>query len=271
VITQAEAQSSATLPRSMKMEWTELMFMQIKEGNTTLYVFALSVLCVFLTLAALYESWTLPLAVILVVPLCVLCSLVGVLLTRNSLNIFVQIGLIVLVGLSCKNAILIVQFARQLHGEGRSIADATQEASRLRLRPILMTSLAFILGVAPLVFASGAGSEMRRSLGTAVFSGMLGVTAFGVFLTPVFFYVLQAAGETRFAARPIVLQTTSFLIGGGVGLAMGYLFARLGVVQLSWGLMIGGILGGAVALIATELKRTRNSQPQPPDEQEVHS
>ena len=152
----------------------------------------------FLALAALYESWSLPLAVILVVPLCLLCSVIGVLCTHRDVNIFVQIGLIVLVGLACKNAILVVEFAQQLHeDEGRSRFDATQEASRLRLRPILMTSFAFIFGVVPLVIASGAGAEMRRSLGTAVFSGMLGVTLFGIFLTPVFFYVIQGLGETR--------------------------------------------------------------------------
>ena len=135
------------------------------------------------------------------VPLCLLCSVIGVLWTHNSVNIFVQIGLVVLVGLACKNSILIVEFAKRLRQEGRPRREAAQEASRLRLRPILMTSLAFILGVVPLVFASGAGAEMRRSLGTAVFSGMLGVTLFGIFLTPVFFYVIGGLGET--AAVPV--------------------------------------------------------------------
>src|SRR5262249_49489373 len=162
-----------------------LMYLQIIEGSKTppALIFALSVLFVFLALAALYESWTLPLAVILVVPLCVLCSVTGVLLTNTSVNIFVQVGLVVLVGLACKNAILIVEFAREKHNAGAPILDATQEASSLRLRPILMTSFAFILGVVPLMFSYGAGAEMRRSLGVAVFSGMLGVTVFGVFLT----------------------------------------------------------------------------------------
>ena len=154
--------ASQTLPISMKGEWTELMFMQIRAGNTAMYVFALAVVCVFLALAALYESWALPLAVILVVPLCLLCSVVGVLATRTNVNIFVQIGLVVLVGLACKNSILIVEFAKQLCVEGQPRFEATKEASRLRLRPILMTSLAFILGVVPLVIASGAGAEMRR-------------------------------------------------------------------------------------------------------------
>src|SRR5262249_9954632 len=160
--------------------------LQIKAGNTALYIFLLAVLFVFLALAALYESWSLPLAVILVVPLCLLCSVGGVLLSRGAVDIFVQIGLVVLVGLACKNAILIVEFAQHLRREGKPRQEATIEASRLRLRPILMTSLAFILGVVPLVLASGAGAEMRRSLGTAVFSGMIGVTLFGIFLTPVF-------------------------------------------------------------------------------------
>ena len=182
----------------MKAEWTELMFMQIRAGNTAMYVFGLAVVCVFLALAALYESWSLPLAVILVVPLCLLCSVAGVLYTHNDVNIFVQIGLVVLVGLACKNAILIVEFAKQLHEEGQPRFEATVEASRLRLRPILMTSFAFILGVVPLVIAAGAGAEMRRSLGTAVFSGMLGVTLFGIFLTPVFF--LRHPGTRRDAA-----------------------------------------------------------------------
>ena len=150
-------------------------------------MFALAVLAVFLALSALYESWALPLAVILVVPLCLLCSVAGVLFAHLSVDIFVQIGLVVLVGLACKNAILIVEFARQLRQEGKPRFEATVEASRLRLRPILMTSFAFILGVFPLVIATGAGAEMRHSLGTAVFAGMFGVTLFGIFLTPVFF------------------------------------------------------------------------------------
>ena len=189
VIAAVDRTADQVLTRSMKTDWTELMYLQIVEGNTTppQVVFSLSVLFVFLALAALYESWTLPLAVILVVPLCVLCALIGVLYTGTAVNIFVQVGLVVLVGLACKNAILIVEFAREKHDAGMTVFDATQEASRLRLRPILMTSFAFILGVAPLVYASGAGAEMRRSLGTVVFSGMLGVTVFGVFLTPVFY------------------------------------------------------------------------------------
>jgi multidrug efflux pump len=234
-----------TLPLSMKTEWTELMFMQIRAGNTAMYVFALAVICVFLALAALYESWSLPLAVILVVPLCLLCSVVGVLLTHTSVNIFVQIGLVVLVGLACKNAILIVEFAKQLHGEGRPRFEATKEASRLRLRPIIMTSLAFILGVVPLVLAHGAGAEMRRSLGTAVFSGMVGVTLFGIFLTPVFFYVIQAYGESQWLARPSTRRVASILLGGALGTAGGWLFGSLHDIPLPWGPLTGGMVGAA--------------------------
>src|SRR5207253_531926 len=193
---------------------TELMFMQLRAGNTALMLFGLAVVFVFLALAALYESWSLPLAVILVVPLCLLCSVAGVLFTHNAVNIFVQIGLVVLVGLACKNAILIVEFAKQLTQEGKPRYEATREASQLRLRPILMTSLAFILGVVPLVIASGAGAEMRRSLGTAVFSGMIGVTLFGIFLTPVFFYVLQWFSETRVFTAWVTRWWGSGLLGG---------------------------------------------------------
>ena len=152
---------------------------------------------VFLVLAAQYESWGLPLAVILVVPMCLLCSIVGVGLARMEVTIFTQIGFVVLVGLASKNAILIVEFAKQQQEQGRARRDATLEAVRLRLRPILMTSFAFIFGVLPLVIAKGAGAEMRQSLGLAVFSGMLGVTLFGIFLTPVFYYVIQWARSSK--------------------------------------------------------------------------
>ncbi len=185
------------LPRSMAYDWTELAYMQLEAGSSATGVFALAVVFVFLVLAAQYESWTLPLAVILVVPMCLLCSIVGVDLSRQDVTLFTQIGLVVLVGLASKNAILIVEFAKQRQEAGASRREATLEACRLRLRPILMTSFAFILGVVPLVIARGAGAEMRQSLGTAVFSGMLGVTLFGIFLTPVFYYVLQRSGETR--------------------------------------------------------------------------
>jgi hydrophobe/amphiphile efflux-1 (HAE1) family protein len=175
----------------MDYEWTDLTLQEQLAGNTILYIFPLCVLLVFLTLAAQYESWSLPLAIILIVPLCLLSAISGVLLRHMDNNIFTQIGLVVLVGLSAKNAILIVEFARQLEDEGKSIFDAAMEACRLRLRPILMTSFAFILGVVPLVRATGAGAEMRQALGTAVFFGMLGVTVFGLFLTPVFYLVIR--------------------------------------------------------------------------------
>jgi hydrophobe/amphiphile efflux-1 (HAE1) family protein len=190
-----EGLADAVLPPSMGYEWTELTYMQIMAGNTAMGVFALAVVLVFLVLAAQYESWSLPLAVILVVPMCLLCSIAGVAMMHMDVNIFTQIGFVVLVGLASKNAILIVEFARQQRSEGKTRTDATVEACRLRLRPIIMTSLAFILGVVPLVIAEGAGFEMRRTLGTAVFSGMLGVTLFGIFLTPVFFYVIQGVSD----------------------------------------------------------------------------
>jgi multidrug efflux pump len=195
-VSMMDALAREELPSSMTTEWTELTLLQNMAGNTAMYVFALAVILVFLVLAAQYESWTLPLAVILVVPMCLLCSIAGVAIARMDINIFTQIGFVVLVGLASKNAILIVEFAKQQREAGQTRMDATREACRLRLRPIVMTSLAFILGVVPLVLSEGAGAEMRRTLGIAVFSGMLGVTLFGIFLTPVFFYVID-----RFSTR----------------------------------------------------------------------
>ena len=247
--------AAQSLPRSMTTEWTEIMFMQIRAGNTAMYIFALAVMCVFLALSALYESWTLPLAVILVVPLCLLCSVAGVLLTNRDVNIFVQIGLVVLVGLACKNAILVVEFAKQLHLEGKPLFEATQEASRLRLRPILMTSFAFIFGVVPLVLAAGAGAEMRRSLGTAVFSGMLGVTLFGIFLTPVFFYVIQGFGETPLFERASVQWIGFGVVGGLMGLASGYLLGKLGIVRLPWTPALGAGAGVLLELAVLGIHR----------------
>jgi multidrug efflux pump subunit AcrB len=173
------------------LDWTELAFLQLQTGNAAVWAFALAVVLVFLVLAAQYESWSLPLAVILVVPMCLLCAIAGVVMARMDVNIFTQVGFIVLVGLACKNAILIVEYAKTQHENGVPRFQATLEACRLRLRPIIMTSFAFILGVVPLMLAEGAGAEMRRTLGVAVFSGMLGVTLFGIFLTPVFYYVIQ--------------------------------------------------------------------------------
>jgi len=184
-----------TLPKGIAYEWTDLTFQEILSGNTMIYVFPLCVLLVFLVLAAQYESWTLPLAVILIVPMSILCALIGVKVTGGDNNIFTQIALFVLVGLASKNAILIVEFARELEDHGRTVLQAALEACRLRLRPILMTSIAFIMGVVPLVFSSGAGSEMRHAMGVAVFAGMLGVTFFGLFLTPVFYVLLRTLAQ----------------------------------------------------------------------------
>jgi multidrug efflux pump len=188
--------------QGLAFDWTEITYLQILAGSAGIYVFALGSLLVFLILAAKYESWNLPLAVILIVPMCLLCSVAGMLIVRLPLDIFVQVGFLVLVGLAAKNAILIVEFAKQLQAGGRSPYDAAVEACRLRLRPIIMTAFAFILGVVPLVLAEGAGAEMRRSLGVAVFSGMLGVTGFGIFLTPVFFYVLRRSQKAARQLRP---------------------------------------------------------------------
>ncbi|MBZ2206337.1 efflux RND transporter permease subunit [Massilia soli] len=187
--------AAEVLPKGVSFEWTELTYQEILSGNTMVLVFPLCVLLVFLVLAAQYESWTLPLAVILIVPMSILCALIGVKLTGGDNNIFTQIALFVLVGLASKNAILIVEFARELEDHGRTIVEAALEACRLRLRPILMTSIAFIMGVVPLVFSTGAGSEMRHAMGVAVFGGMLGVTFFGLFLTPVFYVILRTFAD----------------------------------------------------------------------------
>ena len=193
----AQQLTARNLPPGMDYEWTDLTFQEILAGNTIVFIFPLCVLLVFLTLSAQYESWSLPLAIILIVPLCLLSAIAGVWLRGMDNNIFTQIGFIVLVGLASKNAILIVEFAKQLEDSGKSITEAAVEAARLRLRPILMTSFAFILGVVPLVLANGAGAEMRQALGTAVFFGMLGVTFFGLLLTPVFFVVIRRLTERR--------------------------------------------------------------------------
>jgi multidrug efflux pump len=186
-----------TLPNGFGYEWTDLTFQEKSAGNTALIVFPICVLLVFLILAAQYESWALPLAVILIVPMCLLSAMLGVWLKGSDNNVLTQIGFIVLVGLACKNAILIVEFARDRVEQGLTPLEAAVEACRLRLRPILMTSFAFIMGVVPLVVATGAGSEMRQAIGIAVFAGMLGVTAFGLFLTPVFFVTLQVWLQRR--------------------------------------------------------------------------
>jgi multidrug efflux pump len=191
----AERVAAATLPRGISFEWTDLTYQKILAGNAGIWVFPISLLLVFLVLAAQYESLTLPLAVILIVPMSILAALTGVWLTGGDNNIFTQIGLMVLVALACKNAILIVEFARELEIQGATPIQAAVRASRLRLRPILMTSIAFIMGVVPLVISSGAGSEMRHAMGIAVFFGMLGVTSFGLFLTPVFYVLLRTLNK----------------------------------------------------------------------------
>lgn len=200
-IQQLEAIATRQLLPSMRAEWTELALLQQRVGNTALIAFLLAVVLVFLVLAAQYESWSLPLAVILVVPMCLLCSIVGVRIAALDVNIFTQIGFVVLVGLACKNAILIVEFARARHAAGVPRREATLAACRLRLRPIVMTSLAFIIGVIPLILGEGAGAEMRYTLGTAVFAGMLGVTLFGIFLTPTFYDVIQRIVDWRQSVR----------------------------------------------------------------------
>ncbi|HYD04456.1 MAG TPA: multidrug efflux RND transporter permease subunit, partial [Reyranella sp.] len=205
-----EGLASKVLPSGFGFEWTEIALQEKLAGNTAIMAFGLAVLFVFLLLAALYESWLLPLAVILIVPMCILAAMVGVNLRGLDRNILVEIGLVVLVGLAAKNAILIVEFAKQAHEAGATRWDAAVSAARTRLRPILMTSLAFILGVVPLVFSTGAGAEMRQSLGTAVFAGMLGVTIFGLIFTPVFYVISTGLAELRFKWRKRDIETPTF-------------------------------------------------------------
>jgi multidrug efflux pump len=233
----------------MKLDWTELMFLQKRIGNSATYIFLLSVVAVFLALSALYESWALPLAVILVVPLCLLCSVAAVIVSHRDINIFVQIGLVVLVGLACKNAILVVEYARQLHQEGMPCLEATLTASKLRLRPIIMTSAAFILGVVPLAVAEGAGAEMRRSLGICVFSGMLGVTLFGIFVTPVFYYVIQRTSEAPVFRKTAVVWGGSITFGALLGAFTGFLVGKLEGTPLALMVPVGAFVG-AIAVLA---------------------
>lgn len=208
VLSSTQAMSALTqmagklLPNGMNIQWTDLSYQQSTQGNAALVVFPVAVLLAFLALAALYESWTLPLAVILIVPMTMLSALFGVWLTGGDNNVFVQVGLVVLMGLACKNAILVVEFARELEMQGKGIVEAALEACRLRLRPIVMTSIAFIAGTIPLILGHGAGAEVRGVTGITVFSGMLGVTLFGLFLTPVFYVTLR-----RLVARKTQTQT----------------------------------------------------------------
>ncbi|HMF15698.1 MAG TPA: efflux RND transporter permease subunit, partial [Gemmataceae bacterium] len=192
---------------TMAFEWTDMSYLEVIAGGTGMILFGFAVVMVFLVLAAQYESWSLPLAVILVVPMCLLSSIAGVRIANMNINIFTQIGFVVLVGLASKNAILIVEFAKKLRESGVPRREATLQACQLRLRPIIMTSFAFILGVVPLMVSTGAGAEMRHTLGTAVFSGMLGVTLFGIFLTPVFFYVINRLGEAHLLQTPFMIRT----------------------------------------------------------------
>jgi hydrophobe/amphiphile efflux-1 (HAE1) family protein len=207
-----EGLANKVLPAGFGFEWTEIALQEKLAGNTAILAFGLAVLFVFLLLAALYESWLLPLAVILIVPMCILAAMIGVNVRGLDRNILVEIGLVVLVGLAAKNAILIVEFAKQAHEGGMTRWDAAVSAARTRLRPILMTSLAFILGVVPLVVSFGAGAEMRQSLGTAVFAGMLGVTLFGLAFTPVFYVISTGLAELRFKWRKKDIDTPTFTL-----------------------------------------------------------
>jgi HAE1 family hydrophobic/amphiphilic exporter-1 len=199
-----EQLAEKNLPQGFGYEWTELALQEKLAGNTAIIAFGLAVVFVFLVLAAQYESLTLPLAVILIIPMCILAAMLGVNLRGMDNNILTQVGLVVLVGLAAKNAILIVEFAKQGEEEGLSRLEAAVQAARTRLRPILMTSFAFILGVVPLAIASGAGAEMRQALGTTVFYGMLGVTIFGLIFTPVFYVVCRAIPELLRFKRPTI-------------------------------------------------------------------
>ena len=186
-----EELAAKLLPDGMTFEWTELAYQQKQTGDTAVFIFLLSVLFVFLVLAAQYESWVLPLAIILIVPMSVFSAMIGIMTRGMDNNILTQVGLVVLIALSAKNAILIVEFARQAEDRGLALVEAAVEACRLRLRPILMTAFAFILGVVPLMIATGPGAEMRQALGTAVFFGMLGVTVFGLLFTPIFYVLIR--------------------------------------------------------------------------------
>ncbi|HEX7035931.1 MAG TPA: multidrug efflux RND transporter permease subunit [Pseudomonadales bacterium] len=208
-----ERVADETLPAGMDIEWTDLSFEQVNRSSAVFLVFPLALLLVFLVLAALYESWVLPLAVILIVPLCLLAALFGVWLTGGDNNVFVQVGLVVLMGLACKNAILIVEFARELEiDRGLDPVRAALEACRLRLRPIVMTSVAFIAGVVPLMLADGAGAEVRQAMGVTVFTGMIGVTLFGLLLTPVFYVALRRRQPTRPAAEEAATATIDWAL-----------------------------------------------------------
>jgi len=242
--------ANENLPKGAAFEWTELTYQRILAGNTAVYVYPLCLLLVFLVLAAQYESFRLPLAIILIVPMCLLFAITGVWLKGSDNNIFTQIGLIVLVGLACKNAILIVEFAKHKHDEGLSPFQAAIEASRLRLRPILMTSIAFIAGVFPLVIARGAGAEMRQAMGVAVFAGMIGLTLFGLFLTPVFYVTLMKLGWKK---KPALAQESKH---SGVGTAG----ATAAVAAVALLLSISSTKAGLLT-VGPDYKRPTSSAP----------
>jgi NodT family efflux transporter outer membrane factor (OMF) lipoprotein len=231
--------ANENLPKGAAFEWTELTYQRILAGNTAVYVYPFCILLVFLVLAAQYESFRLPLAIILIVPMCLLFAIAGVWLTHGDNNIFTQIGLIVLVGLACKNAILIVEFAKRKQDEGLSPIEAAIEACRLRLRPILMTSIAFVAGVYPLVKSHGAGAEMRQAMGIAVFSGMIGVTLFGLFLTPVFYVTLMKLGRKK---TPAPARESRGPALGSAGMATGSVAIALllGAASANAGLLTVG-------------------------------
>ena len=255
-IESVEEAAKTALPASMRYEWTGLSYMQVEAGNTAIYVFAMSVVFVFLVLAALYESWALPLAIIMVVPLGLLFSILGVwAFPFLNIDIFTQIGFVVLVGLSCKNSVLIVQFAKQLQDEGRGLFESVVEASQIRLRPIVMTSCAFLLGVIPLIVGMGAGAEMRRALGVAMFCGMLGVTIFGVVLTPSFYYLIQNVSGTRLFSSVAFQRVGALLLGAGTGALLGLLLGHTGEVNLWWSMAFGLGAGLLAAAAVTGLRR----------------
>jgi Cu/Ag efflux pump CusA len=224
------------LPKNMAYEWTDMSYLEVLAGNTATILFGFAVVMVFLVLAAQYESWSLPLAVILVVPMCLLSALIGVSIARMDVNIFTRIGFVVLVGLASKNAILIVEFAKNQRLAGLSRREATLAACQLRLRPIIMTSFAFILGVVPLIVSRGAGAEMRQTLGTAVFSGMLGVTMFGLILTPIFFSTIDWFGEWKPVGSPAAQLAVAVAVAVLVGIGL-----------LGTGLYSFGVIGFLVA------------------------
>jgi multidrug efflux pump subunit AcrB len=234
------------LPQAMHYEWTDMSYLELMAGNTAMLLFCCAVVMVFLVLAAQYESWSLPLAVILVVPMCLLCAIAGVNIAHQDINIFTQVGFVVLVGLASKNAILIVEFAKVQRHHGLSRRDATLEACKLRLRPIVMTSCAFVLGVVPLIVARGAGAEMRRALGTAVFSGMVGVTLFGIVMTPVFFHTIDWLGESRLLHSRLARRLSAIIID---------------VISLRPARKAGSLLGRRLAIVPASHNGNGESKP----------